>query len=100
MGYSTARRHLQRPEVLAEVRAARDAILDETVGKLAALVPKALAELEALLANTNGPVRLGASKAICEYALRFSESHALASRIAALEEQVTQEDEQARRTGT
>lgn len=72
---STVRRRLEDPEVRGRVERFRVEMLDAVAGKMESNVEQAVTTLTALMAEPMPPaVRLGASQAVCDFAMRFRES--------------------------
>ena len=86
MSERTGRRRMELPEVRAQVREARDRLLDAHLGRLTRLTDAALDTLTDLLACNNDPVRLGAARAVLEHRMRLEQQQDLSARVAALEQ--------------
>lgn len=83
----TVRRWLKRPDVQAQVEAARRDLVSQTVGRLSDSTTQAVQTLRQLLsADTPPATRLGAARAILEMAAKWRESEELERRLTALEE--------------
>jgi hypothetical protein len=75
MAERTARRHLARPDVRAEVAQARERLLDAAVGALADSAVEAVKVLRELMRDRESPpqVRAGAARTLLESAVRRRE---------------------------
>ena len=82
---STVVRRMAEPEYVAGVLALRSELLQRAVGKLARSAEAAAECLEALLGEDSPQARLGACRAIFEYASRFHDMAVIEQRITALE---------------
>jgi hypothetical protein len=67
------------------VAKARDEMVQQVIGKLAAVGTLATDTLHQLLSSKSDAVRLGAARATLEHMFRGHELHTLAQRVAALE---------------
>lgn len=85
MSERTARRRTGEPTFQAQVRHARDRLLDVHLGRLTTLTAQALDTLEQLLGCQNDPSRLGAARSILEHRLRLEERRDLEVRLTELE---------------
>jgi phage terminase small subunit len=83
---STAKRWLSDPELRSHVEAVRQRMVDEAVGRLAALAGKAIATLDTALDAESDGVRVRAAVAILDKLLQLREHTELETRILALEE--------------
>lgn len=84
----TAYRRLEDPGFKAQLSAARDLLIGETVGRLVAATSSAVDTLQELLADERSTVRLGAARSIIEQALRIREASELAERVTRLEQEL------------
>ena len=85
VNYSTVVRRMADPDYAARVLALRAELLQRAVGNLARASEAAALCLEQLLDEESPQARLGACRAIFEYAGRFHDVAVLEQRIAALE---------------
>jgi len=86
VSYYTVSRRMADPEYAARVLALRAELLQRAIGNLARVSEAAALCLEELLSEDNPPqTRLGACRAVFEYAGRFHDVAVLEQRIAALE---------------
>ena len=88
---SAVRRRLKDAGFRAQVSEVRDQMFRETAGMLARSTGAATVTLVALLKDGNPNVKLGAARAILEYATRFAETLQLAERVADLEQRVAEQ---------
>jgi len=86
IGLTTAKRWQHDPAVRASVAAVRGRMVDEAVGRLAALAGKACDTLEGSLAADEGSVKLRAALGILDRLIALRDASELEGRIAALEE--------------
>jgi hypothetical protein len=89
----TVYRRLADPAFRARVDAARSEMVQQVVGRLAAVGTIASQTLQELLGSESEAIRLGAARAALDFMFRGHEQDVLARRIAALEEQATQDRE-------
>jgi AraC-like DNA-binding protein len=82
----TVQRRLESPSFTAMVSELRRAATGAAAGRLAVATEDAVTCLVRLLHAESEAVRLGASRAILEHAIRFRESEEFERRLAALEE--------------
>ena len=86
---TTIRRRLDDPAFRNRVERFRAEMLDAVAGKLGANVEQAVTTLTSLMAEAMPPVvRLGAARAVCDFALRIRESVTWERRLTALEERL------------
>jgi len=86
---TTIRRRLDDSTFRERVERFRVEMLDAAAGKLGAKVEQAVTTLSELMAETMPPaVRLGASRAVCDFAMRIRESLSWERRLTALEERL------------
>lgn len=86
---TTIRRRLDDPTFRERVERFRIEMLDAAAGKLGAKVEQAVTTLSELMAQTMPPAgRLGASRAVCDFALRIRESLSWERRLTALEDRL------------
>ena len=86
---TTVRRRLDDPLFRVRVERFRSEALDAVAGKLGANVEQAVTTLTALMAAEMPPaVRLGAARAVCDFALRTRESLSWERRLTVLEERL------------
>lgn len=71
------------------VVSARDRLFAESFGRMAGTVNQAIDTLRELLAAESETVRLGAARAVLEYAVKLRETVEVVDRLAAIEERVT-----------
>lgn len=84
---TTIRRRLDDPQFRNRIERFRVEMLDAVAGKMGANVEQAVTTLTALMAEPMPPaVRLGAARAVCDFALRIRESLSWERRLTALEE--------------
>ena len=84
---TTIRRRLDNPAFQERVERFRAEMLDAAAGKMGAKVEQAVMTLAELMGKSMPPaVRLGASRAVCDFALRIRESLSWERRLTALEE--------------
>ena len=88
MSRRTVYRRLADPAFRRRLAGARDALVSEALGELAATATAAVATLRELLDARDERVRLGASRAVLEQLLRVREAVSLAERVAELERRV------------
>ena len=89
----TIDRRLRDPRFVRKMEAAQAKLLDAVIGKLIAGALKASEELTSLLTDASPLVRVGASRAILEYAAKFIHTHKMAKRYAELLEYVEKSKE-------
>ena len=89
MGERTAYRYVDHPDVKARIRAARAALFERSLGRLADTTLTAVEALAELLATENESIRLRAAVAVLDHAVKLRESDDLARRLAELEAQVS-----------
>lgn len=75
----------EEPDFPAMVAALRKDAIDNTLGSLGAYSREAVETLHDMLESKNEPCRLGASRSILDYALRYKEAGEMEDRIAAIE---------------
>lgn len=85
VGERTVQRRLAEPEFRDQVRDAREAFIQQTVGALAMASAQASITLSELLKADSEMARLGAARVILEQAMKYRDSDALESRIERLE---------------
>jgi len=86
---TTIRRRLDDPQFRERIERFRVEMLDAVAGKMGANVEQAVTTLTALMADAMPPaVRLGAARAVCDFALRIRESLSWTRRLTALEERL------------
>ena len=81
----TVARRLSEPAFCERLNAARAALFDQTLGKLANAAAAAVDALATLMAEGPPSVRLGAARAVLELGTKLRESVELERRIAILE---------------
>lgn len=84
----TAYRRLEDAAFKAQLAAARDLLIGETVGRLVAATSSAVDTHQELLADERSTVRLGAARSIIDQALRIREASELAERVTRLEQEL------------
>lgn len=88
---TTIRRRLDDPAFRQRVDRFRVEMLDAVAGKMGANVEKAVTTLTALMEDSMPPaVRLGAARAVCDFALRIRESVTWERRLTHLEERLNE----------
>ena len=82
-------RNINIESLLQRTERFRAEMLDAAAGKMGAKVEQAVMTLSELMAETMPPaVRLGASRAVCDFAMRIRESLSWERRLTALEERL------------
>jgi hypothetical protein len=81
----TAYRRLADPVFQRRLAGARDELVTEALGELAACASAAVSTLSALLGARDDRIRLGAARVILDQLLRIRETVTLAERVSALE---------------
>ena len=90
---TTIRRRLDDPAFCNRVERFRAEMLDAVAGKLGTNVEQEVTTLTSLMAEAMPPVvRLGAARAVCDFALRIRESVTWERRLTALEERLHDND--------
>jgi hypothetical protein len=82
----TVYRRLEQPDFRRRVTSARDAMLAEAAGGLAAAANEAVGALRGLLKSKSETVRLGAVRAVFEYASQFRRTVDEETRICQIEQ--------------
>ena len=101
IGETTAHRWLADPHFQMALSQAQDETLQEVERVAANLMTGALETLAGVMADSEAPAgaRVGASRGILEYGMRFAEMGSLARRVGELEKRVGAENELARKSG-
>ena len=94
MSRATLLRWMQDEGFKAELATARRALVSESIGRLQIMLTDATKTLHALLRYRAPSVRLGAARALVEFACRAKDAEDYDARLTALEERVTREAEQ------
>jgi len=94
MSRATLLRWMQDEGFKAELTAARRALVTEAISRLQVMLTDATATLHALLTCKAPTVRLGAARALVEFAFRAKDAEDFESRLSALEQRVTRGAEQ------
>jgi hypothetical protein len=82
----TAQRRMAKPEFRRELAKAREAMLDRSIGHLAAGGTEAAVVLRNLLRSDDGKLRLGAARAVLAAGCQLREVETLAAKVAELEQ--------------
>jgi hypothetical protein len=94
MSRATLLRWMRDEGFKAELTAARRALVADAISRLQTMLTDATTTLQALLACRAPTVRLGAARALVEFAFRAKDAEDFESRLIALEQHVTREAEQ------
>lgn len=98
---TTVRRRLEDPDFRGRIERSRAEVLDAAAGQFGATVGQAVSTLKVLMTETMPPaVRLGAARAVCDFALRVRESISWERRLADLESRLAQSESQRREAET